>query len=45
MCLTAHMQVTSLGYEIQRSKECPTNPLTNNFNTYFFTLDEAEITF
>ena len=45
MCLTALMQVTHLGYEIPRSKERPTNPLTNNFNTYFFTLHEAEITF
>ena len=34
-----------LGCEIRRSKECPTNPLMNNFNTYFFTLNEAEITF
>ena len=44
MYLTALMQVTSLGYEIARSKERPTNPLTNNFNTYFFILNEAEIT-
>ena len=42
MCLTALMQVTRLGCEIPRSKE---RPLTNNFNTYFFTLNEAEITF
>ena len=42
MCLTALMQVTRC--EIPRSKERPTNPLTNNFNTYFFTLNEAEIT-
>ena len=34
-----------LGCEIPRSKERPTNPLMNNFNTYFFTLNEAEITF
>ena len=45
MYLTALMQVTRLGCEILRSKECPTNPLMNNFNTYFFTLNEAEITF
>ena len=38
MYLTAFMQVTCLGCEIPRSKECPTNPLKNNFNTYFFTL-------
>ena len=44
MYLTALMQVTRLGCEIPRSKE-PTNPLMNNFNTYFFTLNEAEITF
>ena len=43
MCLTALMQVTRLGCEIPRSKEHPTNPLTNNFNTYFFTLNEAEV--
>ena len=40
MYLTALMQVTRLGCEITRSKERPTNP----FNTYFFTLNEAEIT-
>ena len=34
MYLTALMQVTRLGCEIPRSKE-PTNPLMNNFNTYF----------
>ena len=45
MCLKALMHVTRLGCEILRSKECPPNPLTNNFNTYFFTLNEAEITF
>ena len=45
MYLTAVMQVTSLDCEISRSKERPTNPLMNNFNTYFFTLNEAEITF
>ena len=45
MYLTALMQVTRLGCEIQRSKARPTNPLMNNFNTYFFTLNEAEITF
>ena len=45
MYLTALMQVTRLGYEIPRSKECPTSPFINNYNTYFFTLDEAEITF
>ena len=45
MCLTALMQVTRLGCEIPRSKERPTNPSTNKFNTYFFTLNEAEITF
>ena len=45
MCLTALMQVTRFGCEIPRSKERPTNPLTNNFNTYFFTVNEAEITF
>ena len=45
MYLTALMQVTRLGCEIPRSKERPTNPLMNNFNTYFFTLNEAEITF
>ena len=45
MYLTVLMQVTRLGCEIPRSKECPTNPLMNNFNTYFFTLNEAEITF
>ena len=39
------MQVTRLGCEIPRSKERPTNPLMNNFNTYFCTLNEAEITF
>ena len=43
MYLTALMQVTRLGCEIPRSKE-PTNPLMNNFNTYFFTLNEDEIT-
>ena len=45
MCLTALMQVTRLGCEILRSKERPTNPLMNNFNTYFFTINEADITF
>ena len=45
MYLTALMQVTRLGCEIPRSKERPTNPLMNNFNTYFFTLNEGEITF
>ena len=52
MYLTALMQVTRLGCEIPRSKERlprskerPTNPLMHNFNTYFFTLNEAEITF
>ena len=45
MCLTAFMQVTRFGCEIPRSKEGPTNPLMNTFNTYFFTLNEAEITF
>ena len=45
MYLTALMQVIRLGCEILRSKEHPTNPLMNNFNTYFFTLNEAEITF
>ena len=45
MCLTALMQVTGLSCKIPRSKERTTNPLTNNFNTYFFTLSEAEITF
>ena len=40
MYLTALMQVTRLGCEIPRSKERPTNPLMNNFNTYFFTLNE-----
>ena len=45
MYLTALMQVTRLGCEIPRSKERPTNPLMDNFNTYFFTLNEAEITF
>ena len=45
MYLTASMQVTRLGFEILRSKKRPTNPLKNNFNTYFFTLNEAEITF
>ena len=40
MYLTALMQVTCRGCEIH-----PTNPLMNNFNTYFFTLNEAEITF
>ena len=45
MYLTSLMQVTHLGCEIPRSKERPTNPLMNNFNTYFFTLNEAEITF
>ena len=39
------MQVTHLGCEITRSKERPTNPLMNKFKTYFFTLNEAEITF
>ena len=34
MYLTALMQVTRLGCEIPRSKERPTNPLMNNFNTY-----------
>ena len=43
MYLTARMQVTRLGCEIPRSKERPTNPLMNNFNTYFFTLNETEI--
>ena len=42
MYLTALMQVTRLGCEIPRSKERPTSPL---MNTYFFTLNEAEITF
>ena len=45
MYLTGLMQVTCLDCEISRSKERPTNPLMNNFNTYFFTLNEAEITF
>ena len=45
MYLTALMQVTRLGCEIPRSKERPTKPVTNNFNTYFFTLNGAEITF
>ena len=45
MCLTALMQVTRLGCEIPRSKGRPTNPLMNNFTTYSFTLNEAEITF
>ena len=45
MYLTALMQVTRLGCEIPRSKERPTNPSMNNFNTYFFTINEAEITF
>ena len=45
MYLTALMQVTRLGCEISRSKERPTNPLKNNFNTYFSPLNEAEITF
>ena len=45
MYLTALMQVTRLGCEIPRSKERPTNPLMHDFNTYFFTLNEAEITF
>ena len=45
MCLTALMQVTRLGCKIPRSKERPTNPLMNSFNTYFFFLNEAEITF
>ena len=45
MYLTALMQVTRLGCEIPRSKERPTNPSMNNFNTYFFTLNETEITF
>ena len=35
MYLTALMQVTRLGCEIPRSKERPTNPLLNSFNTYF----------
>ena len=35
----------SLGCEIPRSKEHPTNPLMDTFSTYFFTLNEAEITF
>ena len=43
MYLTALMQVTHLDCEITRSKERPTNPLMNNFNTYFFTLNKAEI--
>ena len=34
MYLTALMQVTRLGCEIPRSKECPTNPLMNNFNPF-----------
>ena len=45
MYLTAVMQVTRLGCEILRLKERPTNPFMNNFNTYFFTLNEAEIIF
>ena len=45
MYLTALMQVNPLGCKFLRSKERPTNPLMNNFNTYFFTLNEAEITF
>ena len=47
MHLTALMQVTRLGCEMSRSKERPTNTLMNNFNTYmyFFTLNEAKITF
>ena len=45
MYLTALMQVTPLFCEILRSKERPTNPIMKNFNTYFFTLNEAEITF
>ena len=45
MYLTVLMQVTRLDCEIPRSKERPTNPLMNNFNTYFFTRNEAEIIF
>ena len=45
MYLTALMQVTRLDCEILRSNQRPTNPLMNNFNTYFFTLNETEITF
>ena len=45
MYLTALKQVTRLDCEITRSKERPTNPLMNNFNTYFFTLNKAEIAF
>ena len=45
MYLTALMQVTRLGCKIPSSKERPTNPLMSNFNTYLFTLNEAEITF
>ena len=35
MYLTAFMQVTRLGCEIPRSKECPTNPLTVSQTTNF----------
>ena len=45
MYLTALIQVTRLGCEMPRSKERPTNPLMKNLNTYFFILNEAEITF
>ena len=45
MYLTALMQNTRLGCEIPRSKERTTNAIMNNFNTYFFTINEAEITF
>ena len=45
MYLRALMQVTRLGCEIPRSKERPTNPLMNNFNTYFFTLELLKLHF
>ena len=45
MYLTALMQVTRLGCEIPRSKERPTNPLMNNFNTYFSPLMKLKLPF
>ena len=45
MYLTALMQVTRLGCEIPRSKERPTNPLMNNFNTISSPLMKLKLPF
>ena len=45
MYLTALMQVTRLGCKIPRSKECPTNPLMNNFNTISSPLMKLKLPF